>query len=134
MNENKKKPKLVIVLEVLFIITLLAAFVENPWFYPDVDGLYYRLILPGILLAIRFVYAIPDIGIAFASAITFLDSIGVSGVPAIALVLLVIIGVLNFTSTDKLWGEALKIIGGFTTGSFAQKASVSISNKKDKKP
>lgn len=111
-------------------MTLLFAFAKFSGFSDDITGLDQRLILPGILLSIRLFYAIPDIGNALGTTITFLDSIGINGLPAIALILLAIIGIINFASNDKLWGEVLKIIAGFTTGSFAQKATVSINKKR----
>lgn len=131
-NNKTKKSMMVTALETLFILTLLVAFIDTRWFSPDVVGLTQRLILPGILLAIRLFYAIPDIIIALGTSIEFLDSIGVNGLPAVALILLVVVGVLNYSTTDRVWAEYLKIIASFTTGSFAQKAVVSMPRKRSK--
>lgn len=129
-QKSNKKPLFVNVLEWLAIIALVAAFTDLPWLYPDDVG-NGKFILPAVLFGVRVLYAIPDIGMGLATSLTFLNEIGVNGLPAIALILLLVIGLLNFASADKLWADAFKIIGGFTTGSFAQKARVNI-NKKNK--
>ncbi|PTX58400.1 hypothetical protein C8N46_11445 [Kordia periserrulae] len=121
-EEQKKKPLFIQTLELLFILTLLLSFVDLPWIYPDEFIWHQRLILPGIIFLVRILYGLNDIGIAIAASLTFLNSIGVNGLPAIALFLLVIVGIMNIFSADSLWANAFKIIGGFTTGSFAQKA------------
>jgi len=127
----KRKPWFVNVLEWLAILTLVAAFVDLPWLYPENDGMD-KLILPSVLFGIRVLYAIPDIGIGLAAAFTFLNEIGVNGLPAISLLLLFVMALLNFVSADKLWADAYKIIGAFGTGSLAQRTRININNKKKK--
>jgi len=123
-KDQEKKSVFVIILEGLFLVTLLTAFVDLHWFNPDIVGLPQRLILPGILLGIRLFYAIPDIGIAFVATFAFLDGYGINGFPAFALILLVVLGIMNYTNSDKLWAELFKVIFGVTAGSFAQKIHV----------
>jgi hypothetical protein len=73
------------------------------------------------------------VGLAFAGIFAYLDSIGINGLPAMAILLLAALFIGNLFSTEKVWAEMMKIVGGIASGSLAQaKITSHKSNKKTK--
>jgi len=74
---------------------------------------------------------IKNIGLAFAGIFAYLNSIGINGLPALALIVFLGFTIANFFSTEKIWSEMMKILGGIVSGSLAQ-AKISTHQAKSK--
>ena len=130
-KEKTKKSLIAKVSEVLMILTLLGGL----GFFTQPDGMQkfvQFLVVPGIFFAVSVIYNLPIIGTYLASVISFLDGIGVNGIPAIALALLVVVAILNIATGEKILSDIVKLVSGFTTGTFAQKAASNSKSKKSK--
>lgn len=76
---------------------------------------------------------IKGIGLAFAGAFAYLDSIGINGLPAMAILVLMALFITNLFSTEKVWSEMMKVVGGIVSGSLAQAKITTHQNKKSNK-
>ncbi|QHI35960.1 hypothetical protein IMCC3317_13080 [Kordia antarctica] len=119
-KEQQKKAIIKTVLDWLILFFILSTAVNTTWFFPNYTGIG-RYIPLALLCTYRMTYAISDISLAFLSISTFLYNQDIYGLTALALILTIIIWVLTITSPDKTWDAALKMIGGFTAGSFIEK-------------
>ena len=62
-----------------------------------------------------------------------MDSIGINGLPAMAILVLMALFITNLFSTEKVWSEMMKVVGGIVSGSLAQAKITTHQNKKSNK-
>lgn len=122
--------------EVLAILLFLAV-CSYAYNMNDYKIIYKWGIVPLIPFIISIFYRsnqignnIKNAGLAIAAMFAYLDTIGINGLPAIAILLLVMLFFANLFSTEKVWSEMMKIVGGIASGSLAQ---AKISNNKTNK-
>jgi hypothetical protein len=126
-----KKPLIARISEICMLLTVLIGML----FFAEEDGFHkflHWLIIPGTFFLITILYSLNRIGAGIVSILAHLGSIGVNGLPALALLLVGILGVCALITKEKLWSEAVKIMSGFATGSFTQSKINSKKQKNDK--
>lgn len=130
-RQPAKKSMIARICEILMVVSIVYGCIvyENHGF----DRFLQYLIIPAIFFAITIVYSLPVIGYHMVSTMAFLDSIGINGLAAVSLIILIVICTLNLITGDKVIAEIVKLASGFTTGTFAQKVAASNKLKKQKK-
>ncbi len=143
IKKNDNKPQKNIegtVYEVLSILLFLLV-CSYAGYEKDVNVFYKWLVVPLIPFLVSLFYKsgkigdnLKKLGISIVGIFTYLDSIGINGLPAISMFVLIVLGIVNFYSSEKMWSEMVKITGGIFTGSLAQaRITIKKNNKKDKK-
>lgn len=121
---------------ILFLVVAAYAFKEH-----NANELLTWSIVPLVPFIMSCFYRVDKIGrnlknlgIAFAGIFSYLHGIGINGLPALSILVLMFLFIANFFSTEKVWSEMIKIVGGIVSGSLAQaKISTYQSNKTNKK-
>jgi hypothetical protein len=127
INNHKPKKNIKATLYEALSIILFLLVIGNALKKHDITELSTWGILPLIPFIISILYRseeignnIKKVGLTFASVFAYLNNIGINGLPALAIMVLLGLFIANFFSTEKVWSEMIKIVGGIASGSLAQ--------------
>ena len=124
-NDDKRKT-LAIVLELIAFITFMVIGIIA-YKNHNLSELKTWSIIPIAIFTFSRLYRLPEIAGTLTALFAYLNDQGINGLPALSILLLVVLTIINIFSSEKLWSEMIKIISGAAAGSLAQ---AKISNKK----